>query len=313
MGGIDLSKKIDLTGHRFGKLIVLEMVYNDKNKGYSHCKCLCDCGNVVIKNTNFLKRAKQIPSCGCNNYDYMIKRFAKNIDGNKFGRLTVLESLWNKDRKPQVKCKCDCGNVVVLDRNSVITGHTQSCGCLQKEAMRKLREKDDTGYISDFGVTILQPYQRNDKGQMVWECECGYCGKHFYELPARIKNNHVRSCGCLISSSMESYIKKFLDENNVDYETQYTYDDCLNDKGNKLRFDFAIKKNSEVFYLIEYDGEQHFRSVEYFGGNKGFEARQKYDNIKNDYCRTHNIPLLRLPYYLSNDEIKNEIINILNP
>lgn len=33
--------------------------------------------------------------------------------------------------------------------------------------------------------------------------------------------------------------------------------------------------------------------------------------IKNEYCKTHNIPLLRLPYYLDKDEIEKEIINNL--
>ena len=306
-----ISKRIDLTGQRFGMLTVLKMVYDNKKKNFSHCECLCDCGKTVIKGSYPIRHSKQEPSCGCKNREHMIKKLSKKIEGQKFGRLLILESIW--DDVAKVKCLCDCGKEVILNRNSVITKHTKSCGCLQKDTMRNIRLKDDTNYVSDFGVKILKPYKRNKKGQLVWECECGYCNNHFYSIPARIKNNHIKSCGCLISSSMESYIKNFLDQNNINYETQYTYEDCINKKGNKLRFDFAIKKNQQVYFLIEYDGKQHFESIDYFGGEEGFKTRLEYDKIKTDYCRNNNIPLLRLPYYLSNDEIKQEITNIINP
>lgn len=308
-----MSKRINMVGKKYGKLTVLEMIYDEKRKQFSRCKCLCDCGNIVIKDAYRLRNWCQEPSCGCNIKDIMRKRFSKNIDGKRFGRLIVLESIWDEFDKPKVKCQCDCGNIVIINRNDVICNHTLSCGCLQKEAASKARQQDDTGYISDFNVKIIKPYKKNDKRQLLWECECGLCGTHFYELPARIKNNHVRSCGCLVSSSMETFISDFLKENNIEFLTQYTYDDCLNKKGNKLRFDFAIIKNGEVFCLLEYDGKQHFEPIKYYGGNKCFEIRQEYDRVKNEYCKNHNIPLFRFPYYLSNDEIQEKIMNIMNP
>lgn len=48
--------------------------------------------------------------------------------GQKFNRLTILEI--NGDF---AHCKCDCGNVCDVRIGHIITGHTQSCGCLQKE------------------------------------------------------------------------------------------------------------------------------------------------------------------------------------
>lgn len=67
------------------------------------------------------------------------------------------------------------------------------------------------------------------------------------------------------------------------------------------------QENGEVNFLIENDGRQHYESVDYFGGEKCFRDVQKRDKIKNDYCILNNIPLLRLPYYLSKEEIENEI------
>jgi hypothetical protein len=48
---------------------------------------------------------------------------------------------------------------------------------------------------------------------------------------------------------------------------------------------------------IEYDGIQHFESVDYFGGELGFINTQMRDNIKNEYCKNNNIKLIRIPYW----------------
>lgn len=311
--GYNISKRIDLTGNRYGKLVVLEMVYNEKKKNFSHCKCKCDCGNIVIKDTYRLKTSKTVPSCGCSYKEIVRKRCDKNVVGKKFGRLTAIEAMWSDNEKDKVKCVCDCGKTVILSRGDVTTGHTLSCGCLQKQRVRECNFKDDSGYVSDFGVKIIKPYKRNDRNQLLWECECGLCKTHFYELPARVKNNHIRSCGCLVASSLEIYIARLLDENHITYDSQYTFDDLVTSKGYKLRFDFAILKDGEVFYLIEYDGAQHYTSISHFGGDKKLKLQQKYDKMKDNYCYNHNIPLLRIPYYLSTKQIKSQILNILNP
>ena len=62
-----------------------------------------------------------------------------------------------------------------------------------------------------------------------------------------------------------------------------------------------------LLYLIEYDGKQHFKPIEWFGGAENFKKQQRRDKIKDNYCQLHNIPLLRLPYTLSNEEIQQQI------
>ena len=65
--------------------------------------------------------------------------------------------------------------------------------------------------------------------------------------------------------------------------------------------------------LLEYDGQQHYESIEYFGGEEAFEKNQIRDEIKNNYCKEHNIKLVRLKYDLTGDEIKEIIINTIYP
>ena len=74
-----------------------------------------------------------------------------------------------------------------------------------------------------------------------------------------------------------------------------------------LKFDFAILYNKDVIGVIEYDGKQHFEPIDFFGGVDGFRKTQTRDEIKNNYCKEHNVPILRIPYTMSIEEIKNVI------
>ena len=64
----------------------------------------------------------------------MKRVFAKVEVGEKYNRLTIIENLENA----MVKCKCDCGNVIVSRRNSVKNGITSSCGCYHRETVGKI-------------------------------------------------------------------------------------------------------------------------------------------------------------------------------
>lgn len=52
--------------------------------------------------------------------------------GQKFGRLTVIEELFGRDKYKIYKCVCDCGNTVYVNSNSLKSGNTKSCGCLNE-------------------------------------------------------------------------------------------------------------------------------------------------------------------------------------
>ncbi len=48
---------------------------------------------------------------------------------------------------------------------------------------------------------------------------------------------------------------------------------------------------------IEYDGEQHYKAFDHFGGKEKLRLTQKRDDIKNNYCKDNCINLLRVPYW----------------
>ena len=61
--------------------------------------------------------------------------------------------------------------------------------------------------------------------------------------------------------------------------------------------------------LIEFDGIQHFKPT---FGIENFKDNQKHDEMKNQYCKEYNIPLLRLNYLQTEEEIQKEIKKFLD-
>ena len=59
-----------------------------------------------------------------------------------FGRLKVIrENGRTKDRHILWECQCKCGNKVNVSSSELVTGHTKSCGCLQKDIISSMRYK----------------------------------------------------------------------------------------------------------------------------------------------------------------------------
>lgn len=160
-------------------------------------------------------------------------------------------------------------------------------------------------------LTVLEPTERRQNGHVVWlcQCECGntieVSGHHLTD-----KKGPVKSCGCL-NSSGEFYTKEVLNDMGLSYNCHYYFDDLRSDRGRVLYFDFAVFQNEQIIALIEYDGEQHFRT-DNNGWNtpENFEALRNNDIKKNQYCQNHNLKLIRIPYYIGNiNNIKTYIKN----
>ena len=118
----------DLTGRRFGKLVVVELNHLDTRR-QTHWLCDCDCGNQTVKSRSNLISGNA-KSCGCLRH--------KDLSGMRFGRLTVLD-LEHIDYNSIYfwRCKCDCGNEVIVRNTSLNNGTTTSCGCCRNEETSK--------------------------------------------------------------------------------------------------------------------------------------------------------------------------------
>ena len=62
-----------------------------------------------------------------------MKFIADDLTGKRFGKLTVIKRVHNeKNKHARWLCKCDCGNEVVVQSQS-LKKSTKSCGCLLVE------------------------------------------------------------------------------------------------------------------------------------------------------------------------------------
>lgn len=108
------------------------------------------------------------------------------------------------------------------------------------------------------------------------------------------------------SSIGEDTIKQILVDNKITFQTEKIFNDCLSPNGNFLRFDFYLP---DYNLCIEFDGEQHFKTNEYFGGEEKLKIQQNNDQIKNRWCQNKNIALIRIPYtILEQNKLTNEYL-----
>ena len=139
---------INRIGEKNGRLTILE---NVKLDGKLYYKCLCDCGNETLIVRGNFGRTK---SCGCLHTEY-INTIHNDLTGKRFGRLLVdnVDEIRGKNGKIYYHCTCDCGNTNVrVSSSCLISGQTQSCGCLSKEIARERVWKG--------GVTQITKYLR---------------------------------------------------------------------------------------------------------------------------------------------------------
>lgn len=117
------------------------------------------------------------------------------------------------------------------------------------------------------------------------------CNTHgvFKQTP----NNHLRGQRCKMCSPSngEKKIYDYLSSNGIKVKQQKRFKNCKNKK--PLSFDFYLP---DYNLLIEYDGEQHYKPIDYFGGVESLMNVMKNDKIKNIWCLDNGITLLRIPY-----------------
>lgn len=282
-------RKKDLTGKRFGKLVVQYEIPERKNSRiYWHCKC--DCGNECdVMGTSLTRTKNPTQSCGClQRQKTREANQSEDLSGQKFGRLLVLHreensSLW--------VCKCDCGNIVKVCTNHLNSGHTQSCGCLQKERTSEASFKNLVGQRFGLLTVLKLNVEKSTPKLKIYTCKCD-CGSIKDYRRNNLISGDSQSCGCLRISHGELKIQQLLQEYNISFVKEKTFETCRNPKTNKnLRFDFYVNDQ----YLIEYNGKQHYNPQEGWG-RESIEELQFRDQFKQQWAKDNNIPLLIIPY-----------------
>ena len=218
-------KVVDKAGNRYGKWVVLKRAENSPRGTRWLCKC--DCGTERVVDGGSLRDGKS-QSCGCS-----WRKSAKEMAGQKFGRLTVIKRVGSNKRGDATwLCNCKCGKRAVLVGAHLRSGRVKSCGCLLA-----LPEG-----VASFNK-VLSSMKRSAKHR-------GYTWQLTKEQFSTLTQQTCYYCGmepsqCGHHSSHGDHIYNGLDR--VDNSKDYTIDnvvpccgDCNRAKGTKTTEEFKV-------------------------------------------------------------------------
>jgi hypothetical protein len=184
----------DIKGKRFGRLLVLRYLYLKRGKAY--WLCLCDCGNKTVVDGGNLKSGGT-KSCGCLKIDRVRERSRAKLEGQRFGRLTVIKFSHIRNHKTYWKCKCDCGNITTVTADKLKGGYTKSCGCSHRSELKNQR----------FGRLTAIKFSHRENRRTYWKCKCD-CGNVITVDACSLKSGCTKSCGCLQKETMSKRVGK---------------------------------------------------------------------------------------------------------
>jgi DNA-directed RNA polymerase subunit RPC12/RpoP len=272
-----------------------------KNNG-TKLKIQCKCGKIFDATFNKFKdrNQRQCPECGVKiRQKFRTKdeeKFKKEVYSLVQDKYSVLGDYINAQTKIEMRHNL-CGHIYTVEPNIFLKGNRcpKCFGCPLKtldEFKKEVYEQVCNEY------EVLGEY-RGNKNKILIKHNIKECGHEYYVAPSDFLNG----CRCPVcvkkDSKGQKKIRKFLQKNEIIFDEQFTFNDCKNI--NPLPFDFVIfdsKEKSKITYLIEFDGEFHYRDV-YKNGT--YELQIFRDNIKNYYCLKNKILLMRIPYWKSDD------------
>lgn len=109
----------------------------------------------------------------------------EQLEGQRFGRLTVLEFLRVEGRRTLYRCRCECGNEKVGAAKNLKCGDLKSCGCAKRE-----------GYLALLGQRVGRLAILELIGPRQFRCACD-CGGEAVVGASNLLKKLTRSCGCI--------------------------------------------------------------------------------------------------------------------
>lgn len=275
------------------------VVYNgSKSKVVITCKIHGD----FQQQAHHHKKGSGCPRCNntvrYSDSDFIVK--SKKIHGDKYDYSKV-DYISNRV-KVNIICK------IHGSFEQVPTSHFKGFGCSKCSSCCKLTTSDFIRRSIEIHGDIYD-YSKvdyiNNKNKVTITCKTH---GDFLQRPS----NHLRLQGCpdCERSKGEIRIKNILEENQIKYMSQFSFNDLKYLK--KLHFDFCILNSDKtVKYLIEFNGEQHYFFKEKFHkSEESFLLSQYRDKLKIEYCNINNIPLHIIKYDEDIDSKLNEIISL---
>lgn len=181
-----------------------------------------------------------------------------------------------------ISCKCNkCGKI----NNKTFYDYMKNIKCFCNRKIEEVNNIIQEICQKEKYNCLSLNKQNTYRDRIILQHDCGYQ----YEVVAQsFINGYGRCPKCMKKKSKgERLVQDWLVNNNIKFIREYPL--CL--EGHTLRMDFFLP---EYNIYIEYQGEQHYKSISFFGGEENFQKRQYYDNLKRKYCKNN---LIEIPYY----------------
>lgn len=242
------------------------------------------CGNIYeVRPSDFL-RGQRCPYCfgKPKKSDFQFKQEVFDLAKDEY---TFLDKYINSRTKLRVKHN-KCGHIYKVEPNSFLQGTRCSyCAGLAKKTDTQFKQ-EVSNLVGDEYV-FLDTYVNAITKLRVKHTKCG----HVYKVRPTDFFSHRSRCPYCSSPKGEDLINKILKLLGIKYEYQKTFLDLRDTQ--PLSYDFYIPSQN---ILIEYQGQQHYKPVDIFGGEAQFKVQKKHDKMKADYAKSHNFNLIAVPY-----------------
>lgn len=147
-----------LYGKQFGRLTALYPSILKAPDGSILWICQCKCGNYVLRTSADLRRPNN-HCCGADIHRLedgakYADKLRNELNGKIFNDLLVIDFDHIEGKRIFLKCKClKCGNMTIVRKDSLTSGHKASCGCIHSKGESKIEEilqKEKIAYNREF-------------------------------------------------------------------------------------------------------------------------------------------------------------------
>ena len=274
----------------------LDLPIEDYINGSTKIKHICKQGHIYEQVPRNHLQGQGCPRCS-KKHSYTPKEYC-DLCKEKGYDLPVEDYI---NTKTKIKHKCSKGHLYEQTPSKHLSG--QGCPiCAFKNKGNKQRKTSKAYYneCKKRGLDLPIESYVNNKTRIKHKCPKGHI---YYQAPDMHLNKN-QGCPICNESHGERYIMNYLDEHNIKYIPQKKFHD-LKDK-TYLSYDFYLPNYN---MLIEYQGQQHYSSVNYFGGEEKFNTQQLHDKLKREYAKNNGYKLLELHYSLDTQEKVNIYLN----
>ena len=271
-------------------------------------KYICDSHGVYEQSWDNHKSGHSCPECKKERlsnlkFKYTTKSYKKLLI-DKHLMITPIDNYKNYNTKIKHEC-LRCGYIFKAVPNNILVNKSGCPRCNNKLGLLNLFVFHICNILNlDMPLELHKYYKLAHRYSYKCKvCNFVYCSTlndHFRKDNKRVS---CPNCSIFNTSKGEKYICNYLDNHSIKYESQKKFSD-LKDK-TYLSYDFYLP---DYNILIEYQGEQHYKAFDYFGGKEKFKKQQKHDKLKRNYAEKHGYKLLELKYTLDTQDLVNKFL-----